>query len=97
MPLISLQCLNGHPQEQYLATWGDFGALTRHCWCGETCAPAPSFGMPLLYFSEKSPRRILNLDAQREIRSPFEHQKIMREKGLEPATDWHTSKRASRM
>jgi hypothetical protein len=39
---------------------------------------------------------IQNLDPGVEIRSHAQHQQLMQARGVEPATEWHVSKRRSR-
>lgn len=94
MPTIEVQCLNGHTDVQYLRTWNDASCTAKVCdWCGHTMAQVPSFGTPLLYFRENRKQYIDNLDAT--IASHGEHTRVMKERGVEPATDWHTSKSRS--
>lgn len=98
MPLHALRCLNGHASEQYVHCAADRGCATRLCACGETLAPVPGYPQVLRYFSEKSPRRIMNLDrGQTEIRSHAQHQALMRATGREPATEWGMSMKPSKL
>lgn len=91
MPLINLECPNGHQSERYLHTWDRlYQEPARMCECGHPYAPAPSFGVPLTYFRESRPQYIANLEAT--IRSHGEHVRVMKERGVEPATAWHSNK-----
>lgn len=92
MPIINLMCPNGHASERYIHSWERrYIEESRVCDCGHPMMEDASFGTPLLYFSEKRPRYIENLEAT--IRSHGEHVRVMKERGVEPATDWHTSKK----
>ena len=94
MPMIALCCLNGHVNEQYLHTWANLGCDTRVCGCGEALALALSVGRGLTYFEEGRPRVIENLGGAR-ITSFRQHDQVMRARGVEMATEWHTSKRGT--
>jgi hypothetical protein len=78
--------------EQYLATWENYGCETRFCACGGTYAPALSVGRGLTWFEEGRARVIQNLGGV-AITSHEQHKRIMRERNVEMATDWHTSKK----
>lgn len=94
MPLINLTCPNGHKSERYLHTWQHrYATPSKLCLCGHPMIEMGSFGLPLLYFSEKRPRYIANLDAT--IRSHGEHVRVMKARGVEPSTDWHASRSMS--
>jgi hypothetical protein len=45
----------------------------------------------LQFFSESNGRVIENLDKGRVLHSYGEHERLMKEKGVQPATQWHTS------
>ena len=96
MPLREFACLNGHIEEQYLPRAGSFPLLRDCVTCGEYLhLPVLSFGRALTYFRENNAQTIMNLDPSQPIRSHEHHKRVMKEKGLEPLTDWHTSKRRS--
>lgn len=98
MPLIQKQCPNGHRAEQYLPTRESFPEL-RDCQICDAPVfqPVLSLGMPLTWFRESRSPVIANLDPQTPIRSHEHHKRVMKERGVEPLTDWHTSKRRSAM
>lgn len=91
MPLYEYQCEAHHTLEHYVPTSTE-APLTRACGqCGREAQrlfPLPNM---LQYFSESNGRRIMNLDPKRVIHSHGEHQRLMKQRGLEPATDWHVS------
>jgi len=91
MPMLQLHCLNGHAAEQYLHVGEDRGAQTRLCACGETLAPALSVGRGLTWFAEGRARVIDNLGGV-TITSHEQHKRVMKARGVEPATDWYTSR-----
>ena len=93
MPTINVQCPNNHSDVRYLQTWGARLQPSKLCACGHPMIEQPSFGTPLLYFRENRAQYIDNLDAT--IASHGEHTRVMKERGVEPATDWHTSKSIS--
>jgi len=95
MPMINLKCPSGHEAERYIHSWERrYSEVSRTCGdCGHPMFEEASFGTPLLYFSEKRARYIDNLDAT--IRSHGEHVRVMKERGVEPATDWHVSRKIS--
>lgn len=83
MPLITLQCLNGHTSEQYLHTWENLGCETRLCACGMTMAPIFSPGTTNTYFEEGRARVIHNLGHQPvRITSYKQHQEAMKRAGV---------------
>src|SRR5262249_5503140 len=94
MPLLNLVCLNGHAAEQYLHSQGNLGCETRLCACGETLAPALSVGFGLTWFEEGRARVIENLGGV-TITSHEQHKRVMRERGVEMATEWHTSRKGT--
>jgi hypothetical protein len=92
----ALACPNGHQDERYLpqGMGAHFSVPSRVCaQCGHPMWAVPAWPMPLLYFSEKRPRYIENLGA--EIRSHGQHVRVMKACGVEPATDWHVSRKWS--
>ena len=92
MPLVEGRCANGHTQTLYWPTWDRrYTALSRWCPCGHPLVPQPSYGVPLLYFRENRPQRIENLGGA-VIRSHGEHVRVMKARGVEPATEWHSRK-----
>ncbi len=92
MPMISLQCECGAVSEAYLRCWQDYGTETRVCGCGGTFGPGLSTGRGLTYFEEGRARVIENLGGA-TITSHEQHKRVMRQRGVEMATDWHTSKK----
>ena len=93
MPTVTVQCPNRHDDVRYLKTWDARMQPSKFCGCGHPMIEQPSFGTPLLYFRENRAQYIENLDAT--IASYGEHMRVMKERGVEPATDWHTSKSIS--
>ena len=94
MPTIEVRCSQNHSDVRYLHTWAYRDHVPpKVCHCGLEMHEVPSFGTPLTYFSEKTPRYIDNLEAT--IRSHGQHVRRMKERGVEPATDWHTSRSIS--
>lgn len=91
MPMLNLQCENGHTDEQYLHTWQDLGCATRICACGAACAPALSVGRGLTYFEEGRAQYIEALGAT--VTSHEQHKRLMKAQGVDFATDWHTSRK----
>lgn len=94
MPLLNLVCLHGHEAEQYLPTAADLGAQTRLCACGESLAPALSVGRGLTWFEEGRARVIENLGGV-TITSHEQHKRVMKARGVEMATEWHTSRKGT--
>lgn len=94
MPIIALRCpLCQATDEQYLHTWQHYGCEVRLCpACLSTMAPALSVGRGLTYFEEGRARTIQNLGGV-TITSHEQHKRVMKERGVEMATDWHTSKK----
>lgn len=97
MPLYTMQCVCGGTCDAYVPTAQH--VVARDCpRCGEPMEKGLSWGHGLTYFSEKNPQRIMNIDRGRTpIRSHKQHEDLMRRHQLTPATDWHTSKKPSRM
>jgi hypothetical protein len=93
MPLVGLTCPNGHRSERFYHAWAQlYQALSRVCGtCGHPYVVGPSYGVPLTYFSEKNARTIDNLGAT--IRSHGEHVRVMKARGVEPACEWHVSRK----
>lgn len=91
MPLYEYRCALGHVFECYEpVAWR--APTVRGC---TSCYCLAHRQFPLVnvlqYFSEANGRVIQNLDPHRVLHSHGEHQALMREKGVEPATDWHVS------
>lgn len=97
MPLIALVCAAGHTEDAYVHSLDE--TPVRLCvLCGQTMLRGLSLGRGLTYFSEKQPRRIMNIDkGETPIRSPKQHEDMMRERSLTPATDWGVSLRESKL
>ena len=96
MPMIEWLCPNQHHHECYLPSFAAvFTEPSGWCICGHPLIAQPSWGTPLLYFRENRARYIENLGAT--IRSHGEHVRVMKARGVEPATDWHTSQKRSRL
>lgn len=94
MPLIEMRCYNGHIEDQYLSRMHGPVELRRCKICDEyLIIRVPSFGRALTYFRENNAQVIVNLDPSTPITGHEHHKRVMKERGLEPITDWHTSKR----
>lgn len=91
MPLYEYRCAAQHTIEHYYPTSTQAPAVKP---CSQCTGPAVRL-FPLVnclqYFSESNGRIIENLDKGRVIHSHGEHQRLMREKGVDMATQWHTS------
>lgn len=97
MPLYDYQCLDGHLHEHYYPL-ADQAPLAKACYaCGETALRQMSQFVSLNFFSESNGQIINNLAPGVPIHSHQQHRALMKANGLEPATDWHVSKRPSRM
>lgn len=97
MPLIVLECVCGYTEDAYVPLMSSEAPARQCADCATEMTRGLAWGHPLRYFSEKSPRRIVNLDGGRTaITSHGQHQALMKSKGVEPATDWHTSGRRSK-
>ena len=83
--------MQGHTTDQYLHHPANLGCETRLCACGASLAPALSVGRGLTWFEEGRARVIENLGGV-TITSHAQHQRIMRERGVDLATDWGTSR-----
>jgi hypothetical protein len=93
MPILELRCPCGLSKDAYLSCWQEYGVLTHLCdVCGGTFAPALSVGRGLTYFEEGRARVIENLGGV-AITSHEQHKRVMKQRGVEMATDWHTSKK----
>jgi len=93
----AIRCPNGHLDERYIPVSGyELHTPSRFCRkCGHPMWGEKSWPTPLLYFRENRAQYIENLDAT--IRSHGEHVRAMKERGVEPATDWYTSGKRSRL
>jgi hypothetical protein len=95
MTMLALRCPNDHRTEMYLHHQANLGCETRLCACGHTLAPALSVGFGLTYFGEGAQARtIANLGGV-TITSPAQHARVMKERGVDLATDWGTSRRGT--
>ena len=91
MPLFEYACNAQHVHEHYHAS-ASAAPPTRPCrTCGDEAGKMVSRFNPLQYFSESNGRRIANLDPTRVLHSHGQHAALMREKGVEPATQWFSS------
>lgn len=93
MPIYEYRCL-GEPQhahEHYYHSHKDCPTVKDCATCGGEAVRLMPLPNMLQYFSESNARVIQNLDPSRAIHSHGEHQRLMKEKGMEPATQWHTS------
>lgn len=90
MPMLALQCTDGHTGEQFLHTIQDLGAQTRLCpECGHSLAPALSVGRGLTFFEEGRPFLMQHgVPTPILITSHAQHKRVMRQYGLEPAYRW---------
>lgn len=84
MPLINLQCLNGHRSEQFLHSWDDLGCEYRVCEiCLHSMAPIFSPGTTLTWFEEGRARVIENLGHEPvTITSHKQHHEAMKKAGV---------------
>jgi hypothetical protein len=90
VPMLSLQCAEGHQADQFVHTLADVGAATRLCpQCGHTLAPTLSVGRGLTFFEEGRPF-VMTHGVPHPIRitSHEQHKKVMKRYGLEPAYRW---------
>lgn len=90
MPTFEFHCVNGHARDTYEHHRDDLGCRTIVCEdCGELMAPVFSgFGRGLTYFEEGRGRVLWNLGPEPiTVRSHEEHKRLMRERGLEWATE----------
>jgi hypothetical protein len=99
MPLFEYRCALLHTQEHYYPLAAQAPPV-RPCDV-PICSAVAVRRFPLVnclqYFSEANGRVIENLDKTRTLHSHAQHRQLMKEKGVEPATDWHVSMRPSRM
>lgn len=91
MPLYEYRCAAGHCNEHYEPSYAQAPAVRDCRQCYGLALRQLSRVNVLNYFSQANGRVIQNLDRTRVIHSHAEHQQLMREKGVEPATQWHTS------
>ena len=92
MPMLNLECLEGHTDEEFIHTWADKGCTTRICLCGNTLVSTLSVGRGLTYFEEGRARFIENLGGV-WITSHEQHKRVMKERGVEPAIgEWVSTK-----
>lgn|SRR5262249_48981930 len=97
MPIFEFECAGGHRFEHYFHVREGVPEVVE-CWtCGAAAPRLFPLAVPLQYFSESHGRVIANLDPRRMLHSPGEHAALMKQRGVEPATDWHVSMRPSRM
>lgn len=91
MPLFEYRCPAQHVIEHYYHAGADV-PLVRPCSQCQREAQR-EFPLPnvLNYFSESNGRVIQNIDPTVPIHSHAQHQRMMKERGLEPATQWHVS------
>jgi hypothetical protein len=91
MPLYDYACRVPHIIEHYFPT----GSMAPQVLCCTQCGREAVRIFPLVnclqYFSETNGRTIENLDPARVLHSHGQHQRLMQERGVEPATQWHTA------
>lgn len=89
MPLYAVRCPEcARECETFAHVPEDRGCRTVLCACGSTMAPVLSVGRGLTYFEEGRARVIHNLgDQPVVVRSHGEHRRLMREAGVEWATE----------
>jgi hypothetical protein len=92
MPLYEYRCSRGHRSEHYSHTFEQALRIWDCDYCMRPALRVLSTPNMLQFFSESSPQTIEAIDPQRPITSPAEHNRLMKEHGLEPATQWHTSR-----
>jgi hypothetical protein len=87
MPLINIECRNGHRSEQYLHTWARYLTDVRLCGeCGCIMHQVFSPGTTLTHFRENSPSVIHNLTVGNgpvRITSHKQHREAMKAAGVE--------------
>lgn len=88
MPMYDFVCSAcGAQEECYLHVRDDLGAATPLCACGSSMGPIISVGRGLTWFEEGRARVLWNLGPEPvTVRSHGEHQRLMRERGLDWAT-----------
>lgn len=88
MPLYAFACPSCETvADRHVHAAEDLGAETRLCDCGSSMAPIVSLGRGLTWFEEGKPRVLWNLGPEPvTVRSHGEHQRLMRERGLEWTT-----------
>lgn len=91
MPLFDYRCGDGHVVEEYYPTASHAPEIKPCRTCGQHACRLMALPNMLQYFSESSGRVIQNLNPSRMIHSHAEHQRMMKEKGVEPATQWFSS------
>jgi hypothetical protein len=91
MPLFEYRCEHGHAHEHYYHSHKDSATVKDCATCGAEAVRLMPLPNMLQYFSESNARVIQNLDRSRTITSHGEHQRLCKEKGLDYATQWHTS------
>lgn len=91
MPCYDVQCINGHKRMVYYPSADQRRCITEICpECNNSQSIVIAKPGSSRYFSEKSPRIIENMGHEPvEVRSHWEHQKLMKERGL----GWITPKR----
>lgn len=92
--IYEYRCLNGHCEDHFHHAPEDKGCPTYICQqCRNTMGPVVSYGRGLTYFEEGRGQWIHNMGHDPVyIRSHSEHQRIMKERGLE----WVTPKRGEK-
>ena len=92
MPLYDYRCCYcGTVVEHYFHKAADAPSFF---WCEDDtymCIRLPSLPNMLQYFSESNGRVIQNLGGDRVLHSPAAHQQLCKKRGVEYATQWHTS------
>ena len=91
MPLFDYACPVPHTIEHYFPT-GSMAPQVLPCsQCDREAVRCFPLVNCLNYFSEANGRIIQNLDPARVLHSHKAHQDLMRQRGVEPGTQWHTA------
>ena len=91
MPLYEYRCAARHTLEHYYPTEQQAPPMKPCSQCTGMAVRLFPLVNCLQYFSESSGRIIENLDKGRVLHSYGEHERLMRQKGVEPATQWFSS------
>lgn len=91
MPLYEYACEARHTIEHYYPTGRMAPEVVPCTQCDRQAVRLFPLVNCLQYFSEANGRVIENLDPARVLHSYGQHEQLMRERGVQPATTWHTS------
>ena len=99
MPIYEYRCRCGHTQEHYVHRAEQAPQQYDCDECPQPACAVRQLSAPRTpqYFSESNGQVINNLAPGVPIHSHGQHQRLMKAKGVEPASDWHVSLKPSRM